>query len=159
MNKGEKLTRTEADPAEFDVAAFGQAFGKSGHSQWLGIRIHRITHDWLELAMDWREDLVMDRDTGVIASGPIVALMDSCAGATVWARSQGPNVTIDLRVDYMRPARPGSTIIARCECYRMARQIGFVRGIGYEADPDDPLCHVAGSFMLIASQATGTPEA
>ena len=37
--------------------------------------------------MDWREDLVGDTATGILASGPIVALMDSCAGASVWARS------------------------------------------------------------------------
>lgn len=157
MNEGKNLSdpaENEPETVHFDVAAFGQAFGKSGHSQWLGIRIHRPTAKWIELAMDWREDLVGDTATGILASGPIVALMDSCAGASVWARSQGPNVTIDLRVDYMRPARPGSTVIARCECYRITRQIGFVRGIGYEEDPEDPLCHVAGSFMLIGE----TPE-
>jgi len=133
---------------DVDISAFGQAFGASGHSAWLGIRIHRITAQYTELAMDWREDLVGDVETGVLASGPIVALMDSCAGASVWMKRNGPNVTIDLRVDYMRPARPRATVIARCECYRTTRQIAFVRGIGYDDDPADPLCHVAGSFMF-----------
>ncbi len=140
----------QPDPAASDadaIAAFGQAFGGAGHAKWLGIRVHARTETWLELAMDWRADLVGDPATGVLSSGPVVSLMDSCAGAVVWLTKNMPAVTIDLRVDYLRPARPGSTIIARCECYRVAREIAFVRGFGYETDPDDPLCQVAGSFM------------
>ena len=148
MNKAEPPGHGIPETVDIDVSAFGQAFGGSGHSAWLGIRIHRITAEQTELAMDWREDLVGDVETGVLASGPIVALMDSCAGASVWMKRNGPNVTIDLRVDYMRPARPRATVIARCECYRTTREIAFVRGIGYDDDPDDPLCHVAGTFMF-----------
>lgn len=149
MSKVEPPAPGIPEMTHIDITAFGQAFGKSGHSAWLGIRIHRITAGCTELAMDWREDLVGDVETGVLASGPIVALMDSCAGAAVWMKRNGPNVTIDLRVDYMRPARPHATVIARCECYRATRQIAFVRGIGYDDDPDDPLCHVAGTFMFL----------
>lgn len=138
------------DPAASDadtIAAFGQAFGDAGHAKWLGIRIHDRTENWLELAMDWRADLVGDPATGVLASGPVVALMDSCAGAVVWLTKGIASVTLDLRVDYLRPARPGASVIARCECYRVAHEIAFVRGFGYETDPDDPLCQIAGSFM------------
>ena len=130
-----------------DTAPFRQAFGGAGHAQWLGIRVHARTDQWLELAMDWREDLVGDPATGVLASGPVAALMDSCAGAVVWLIKGMPSVTIDLRVDYMRPATPGATVIARCECYRVAREIAFVRGFGYDGDPEDPLCQIAASFM------------
>lgn len=140
-----------------NVAAFNTVISRLGHSGWLGHRFHAADEGWLELAMDWREDLVGDPDTGVLASGPIVALMDNAAGTAVWLKRGvlGAQVTIDLRVDYMRPATPRATVIARCECYRLTRQIAFVRGIGYDATPDDPLCHVTGTFMLL-DQPAGT---
>ena len=36
-----------------------------------------------------------------------------------------PIVTIDLRLDYLRPALKGETVIARCECYKLTRQIAL----------------------------------
>jgi len=135
----------------FDPVEFGKLMETMGHSGWLGHRYHAHGPDWIELAMPWREDLVGDVTTGTLASGPIIALMDNAAGTSVWIKRRvfGPQVTIDLRVDYMRPAVTGATVIARCECYKVTSSIGFIRGFAYDATPDDPLCHVAGTFMLL----------
>lgn len=135
----------------FDVAAFDAMMQALGHSGWLGHRFHARGEGWVELAMPWREDLVGDEASGVLASGPVIALMDNAAGTSIWLKRGkfGPQVTIDLRVDYMRPAKPGATVIARCECYKLTRQVAFIRGIGYDESPDDPLAHVAGTFMLL----------
>lgn len=139
----------------FDAEAFNATMSSEGHSGWLGHRLHASGEGWVELAMPWREDLVGDAESGVLASGPVIALMDNAAGMSVWLkRGQfGPQVTLDLRVDYMRGARPGATVIARCECYKLARSVAFVRGIAYDDSPDDPLCHVAGTFMLLDAEA------
>jgi len=56
-------------------------------------------------------------------------------------------VTLDLRVDYLRPAVPERTVIGRGECYRLTRSIAFVRGIAHDGDPNDPVAHVAGTFI------------
>jgi uncharacterized protein (TIGR00369 family) len=135
----------------FDPVSFDKMMKSFGHNGWLGHRYHAHGPDWIELAMDWREDLVGDVTSGALASGPIIALMDNAAGASVWLKRKvfGPQVTIDLRVDYMRPAVTGATVIARCECYKQTSEIGFIRGIAYDATPDDPLCHVVGTFMLL----------
>ena len=61
--------------------------------------------------------------------------------------------TLDLRVDYLRPATPGRTVIGRGECLKVTRSIAFVRGIAYDETPDDPLAHVAGTFMLMDALA------
>ena len=39
-------------------------------------------------------------------------------------------------------------MIARCECYKLTRQIAFIRGVAHGGDPDRPIAHSAGTFML-----------
>ena len=69
-------------------------------------------------------------ETGVLASGAIVSLIDTASGGSVWMKLGHfvPIVTLDLRLDYMRPALKGETVIARCECVKLTRQIAFVTG-------------------------------
>ena len=59
-----------------------------------------------------------------------------------------PIVTLDLRLDYMRPALKGKTVIARCECVKLTRQIAFIRGVAHGGDPERPIAHSAATFML-----------
>jgi uncharacterized protein (TIGR00369 family) len=123
----------------------------AGHGGRLGI-VHRgHGEDWAELALPYKPDLVGDPDSGVLASGPVLALMDMATSVAVWRRV-GKFVfhaTLDLRIDYLRPARPGETVIGRGECYRLTRSVAFVRGQAHDGDPDDPLAHVAGTFMAV----------
>ncbi|RZM26922.1 MAG: PaaI family thioesterase, partial [Sphingomonas sp.] len=73
----------------------------------------------------------------------------------VWVKRGhfAPQATVDLRVDYLRPATPGKTVIGRGECLRLTRSIAFVRGVAYDDDVDDPLAHVAGTFMTMDAPA------
>jgi acyl-coenzyme A thioesterase PaaI-like protein len=56
--------------------------------------------------------------------------------------------TLDLRVDYLRPAQAGRTVIGRGECYGVTRSIAFVRGTAHDGDAGDPVAHVTGTFMF-----------
>lgn len=128
---------------------FGGRFG--GHGGRLGIVYHDHGEDWAELALPYHSDLVGDEASGIIASGPILALMDMATSVAVWLKLDAfkGHATLDLRIDYLRPARPGHTVIGRGECYRITRSIAFVRGQAHDGDPDDPLAHVAGTFMAV----------
>ena len=59
-----------------------------------------------------------------------------------------PIVTLDLRLDYMRPAVKGETVVARCECVKLTRQIAFVRGIAHGGDDIRPIAQSAATFMM-----------
>ena len=126
---------------------FGGRF--SGHGGRLGIDYLAHGADWAELALPYQPALVGDPATGVLASGPILALMDMAASVAVWLKLDAfkAHATLDLRIDYLRPARPGQTVIGRAECYRITRSVAFVRGQAHDGDPADPLAHVAGTFM------------
>lgn len=121
---------------------------RRGHTVALGMAYVGHGGDWCELAFDYDRRLISDLTTGVLASGPIVSLMDTAAGVAVALRRGGAlGVTLDLRVDYLRPARPGRRVFGRCTCYRLTRNIAFVRGQAHDGDPDDPIAYVAGSFF------------
>lgn len=128
---------------------FGGRFG--GHGGRLGIVYHDHGADWAELALPYHPDLIGDEASGIIASGPILALMDMATSVGVWLKLDAfkGHATLDLRIDYLRPARPGHTVIGRGECYRITRSIAFVRGQAHDGDPEDPLAHVAGTFMAV----------
>ncbi|MFT3975630.1 MAG: PaaI family thioesterase [Sphingomonas bacterium] len=129
-------------------AAEGRRFG--GHGGRLGIRLHARTDDWIELALPYAEDMIGDERSGVLASGPIIAMMDMATSLAVWQKlgTFAPHATLDLRIDYLRPARPGQTVIGRAECLRIARSISFTRGIAHDGDIDDPIANVAATFMV-----------
>ena len=120
-----------------------------GHGGALGIGYLAHGADWAELTLPYDERLIGDPASGVLASGPILALMDMATSVGVWLKLDAfkPHATLDLRIDYLRPARPGHTVIGRGECYRLTRSIAFVRGQAHDGDPADPLANVAGTFM------------
>ena len=135
-------------PAEFEALLSG----RSGHAVALGLRYVAHGSNWAELALDYDRRLISDLTTGILASGPIVSLMDSALGAAVFiARGhKASHATLDLRIDYLRPAEPGKAVTGRGECYRLTRRIAFVRGIAHDGDPDDPIAHATATFMLNA---------
>lgn len=121
-----------------------------GHNGTLGTDYRDHGEDWAELALPYADCLVGDPETGVIASGPILALMDMATSIAVWLKRGAflPHATLDLRIDYLRAATPRRAVIGRGECYRLTRSIAFVRGIAHDGDPADPLANVAGTFMV-----------
>ncbi len=137
--------------ARFNPAEASKFFTKHGHSGWLGLRYRDHGENWVELELPWREDLLGEEDRAVLASGPIVSLMDMASGMSIWTTKGDftPIATLDLRVDYQRPAKERAAVIGRVECYRTTKSAAFVRGIAHDGDPDDPVAHVAGVFMTI----------
>lgn len=139
--------------ARFDAREASTWFFRHGHTGWLGLRFADQGDNWVELELPWREDLLGDASRPVLASGPIISLMDMASGMAIWQASGSfrPVATLDLRVDYQRPARDRASVRGRVECYRRTRSAAFVRGIAHDGDLDDPVAHVAGVFMTIGA--------
>ena len=98
----------------------------------------------------YREDLVGDPDTGVIAGGVVTTLLDhTSARAAAAALAEDTSIaTLDLRIDYMRAAKPGLDLFARAKCYKVTRAIAFVRAWAYDETPDDPVAAAQSTFMI-----------
>lgn len=139
----------------FDPVRFAEVL-RHGHGGLIGVGYHAHGigegETWVELALPYAAELVGDPATGIIASGPIATLMDMATSMAVW-RARGffaQQATLDLRIDYLRAATPGRTVIGRGDCHRLTRSVAFVRGEAHDGDPADPLALVSGTFMLMA---------
>lgn len=136
--------------ARFDPERFLEFARRVGHGGALGIFYRDHGPDWAELGLPYDERLIGMPESGILASGPIVSLMDMACGVSIWVRIGHfrPQATMDLRVDYLRPAAPGRTVTGRGECYRLTRSVAFVRGLAHDGDAADPVAHVSGTFMF-----------
>jgi len=122
----------------------------------LGIELTRIEPPKVWGKVAYRRDLVGDPDTGVIAGGVITTLLDQICGVAVVSGMQHPTpvATIDLRIDYMRPAIPGRDVIAEAQCYKRGKSVAFVRAVAYEDGPDNPIAHATAAFMINTARPT-----
>ncbi|HVF37026.1 MAG TPA: PaaI family thioesterase [Sphingomicrobium sp.] len=144
------MSDTSPLTGSFDPQRFFELARNVGHGRALGLEYRQSEEGWIELALPWRDELVGIPDQGILASGAIVSLLDTCGGASVWMALGHfqPIVTIDLRLDYLRPALKGETVVARCQCYKLTRQIAFVRGLAHGGDESRPIAQASGTFML-----------
>jgi uncharacterized protein (TIGR00369 family) len=120
------------------------------HNKALGLRVVSAGRGIASMRLEWREELVGNPETGVLAGGPLTAMLDGCCGMSVatMLRNPMPFATLDLRIDYARPATPGKAVIAEAECYRITRSVAFTRAFAHHGDPKDPIAAAAGTFML-----------
>lgn len=139
------------------VSLLPQLASGAAHTHALGFAYEGLEGDRVRIRAPWREDLVGDPDTGVLAGGLVTALLDHVGGLAVWIALDQfePIATLDLRVDYMRAAEPGRALIAEARCYRLTHSIAFVRAWAFEDSPDDPVAAAQATYVLSARDGRG----
>ncbi len=124
------------------------------HAAAIGMTLVSRSERACVVRVPYAEHLVGDPDTGVIHGGVITALLDNASGMAVRSGPEDEErsmATLDLRIDYMRPAQPHQDLYADAHCYRMTSNVAFVRAIAYHDDRNDPIASSVATFML------GTP--
>jgi uncharacterized protein (TIGR00369 family) len=120
------------------------------HAAALGLTLVAVGDGRGTMRVAWREDLVGDPETAVIASGVVTALIDHTCGLAINAAFDMPQpiATLDLRIDYLRPAAPRAGLVCEAHGYKLTRSVGFVRDQAWDVDPADPVATAQAAFMI-----------
>lgn len=104
----------------------------------------------LVFKLPYSDKIIGDSQTKIIHGGAISTLLDTACGAIVFSHEENtkPTATVDLRIDYMRPAIAGMDVFASAEVYQTTRHIAFVRGIAWDKDQNAPLAMATGTFTF-----------
>ncbi len=126
------------------------------HGQAIGMEMVGIEGRKCIVKVPYGEHLIGDPDTGIIHGGVITATLDNASGWAIRCHEDWHGglsmATLDIRIDYMKPAAPGQDLLVQSECFKITRNVAFVRAFAYQEDIDDPVATSVASFML------GTPN-
>lgn len=123
------------------------------HVQAIGVSVRRIGPGSVECELPPRPEWLADPVRGLLNNGVVATLVDSAAGMAVYAALEAPEriATLDLRMDYLRPASDCSPLRCAAECFRLSRHIAFVRSRVWQDGSDDDLAVSHAAFMRAGS--------
>ncbi|HEY0303150.1 MAG TPA: PaaI family thioesterase [Rhizomicrobium sp.] len=121
------------------------------------------------MRLPYSPHIVGNPDTGVVHGGVITGLLDHACGMAVGSALavESPAgdgmrgiATLDLRIDYLKAAKPGQDIFVVGECVKITRQIVFARGRAFQESEDDVIASATGTFIITELRSgAGEPRA
>jgi uncharacterized protein (TIGR00369 family) len=95
---------------------------ESAYHQFLDIRLEQVTEEFIVVRLPQNNIFVSGQEPGYIHGGIIATLIDIAGYFSVFRKLNIPTPTIDLRVDYLRPARSGD-LLARASVIKLGRMV------------------------------------
>ena len=123
-------------------------FNQLPFNRFMGISLIELGDGRAEMSVNYNPNFVGDRHSKVIHGGVVTTLLDAACGAAVMSAGvpKVPTATIDLRIDYLRSARPGRTIFAKAHCFRITASVAFVRAEANDGSSDVNVALANGAF-------------
>jgi uncharacterized protein (TIGR00369 family) len=130
------------------------------HNHALGIVIEAMSDRTARFRLPYSERLIGNPETRVLHGGAITALLDACSGAAVFAAlpQLQPIATLDLRIDYLRPAEPDRDVWAEATCHHMSKNVAFVRATAFHEGSEPAIATAAGTFMIATKLGSVAPR-
>src|SRR5215471_5892216 len=127
---------------------------RSDYGHISGLQLDRFAPAEAWSSLPYRPVFVGDTQTGVLHGGVVTAMLDESCGLAVQLALDGRRAiaTLDLRIDYQKPATPGLDIKAHSVCFRVTRSIAFVRSTAYQESEDHPVVTATACFMIGANR-------
>jgi uncharacterized protein (TIGR00369 family) len=126
-------------------------------NQYVGMHLTSISEGRAELRVPYRPELVGDPYRPALHGGVLSALIDAAGGAACFSRVQvGDKIsTIDLRVDYLRPAEL-KEVVADAEVLRVGNRVASVDVRVYH--PDSPDRIIASGKAVYSIRRSDAPQ-
>ena len=141
-------------PLPFETLLHAVGRRRSAYGYISGLALDRAAPGEVWSSLPYRPVFVGDTETGVLHGGVVTAMLDESCGMAVQLALDGTRAiaTLDLRIDYQKPATPGLDIRAHSVCYRVTRSIAFVRATAYQETEDEPVATATACFMVGANR-------
>jgi uncharacterized protein (TIGR00369 family) len=141
-----------SEPADFWRQAMAKGMGNTAFLVALGGELLDFEKGRGRMRLPWSEKLVGNPDTGVVHGGVITAMLDQACGMAIGSALDAPKgmATLDLRIDYMKPATPRTDVLIESECLKVTREIAFARARAFHVSLEDPIAIATGTFMLMS---------
>jgi uncharacterized protein (TIGR00369 family) len=148
------MSKSPTNTLTFDALAEAIKGRRSVYGHISGLMLDRAAPGEAWSRLPYRPVFVGDTETGVLHGGVVTAMLDESCGMAVQLALDGARAiaTLDLRIDYQKPATPGLDIKAHSVCYRVTRSIAFVRSTAYQDSEDDPVATATACFMIGANR-------
>ncbi len=119
--------KTAEAPKLLDVAAIQAIFDRSSMISFLGMRAEAVNHESMTFSarMPCRPEVERGRNTGQFHGGAIAAFIDTVGDFAVGMMVGGGVPTMNMRVDYLRPAI-NTDLIGVATVRRMGRAMAVV---------------------------------
>jgi uncharacterized protein (TIGR00369 family) len=135
--------------------------------KFLGITLRDVRPGWVQLYLPYRQELEGDPRSNRMHGGIIACLLDSAGGAAAVTTLSGPEdmlSSIDIRVDYLEPAKPDH-VVAEGEIVRSGSAIIVTRMKAYHETSGEVIAEGKAVYRvkrlgdsLITERAKGDPE-
>jgi uncharacterized protein (TIGR00369 family) len=114
-----------------------------------GMKVTELGKGTVSLFLPARDTWTGDSTLQMIHTGCLSVLADTACGLAVGAAMEAPEpiATLDLRMDYLRPAMAMRDLVCKAVCHRLSRSIGFVRGEIFQDGQAEPVATVNATFM------------
>ncbi len=119
--------------------------------KFLGVELLEIRHGYAKVKVPFREEVIGDFMRRRWHGGIIATIMDSVggiAGGTYATSPKNKMATIDIRIDYLKPAE-ASAIIVEGEIVRLGKTILVTRMKAYQENSDELISEGKGVYNFI----------
>lgn len=116
----------------------------------LGLRVCGLAEGAATIELPYRDELIGNPLLPSLHGGAIAMLLDATGGAAVWTRVSRDDLisTIDLRVDFLRPARP-EPLVARGRVVRLGNRVGVVElRASHAGEEERPIAAGTGVYSI-----------
>jgi len=117
----------------------------------MDLKVERADKDGVQLRMPFNPDFCLDEEGTLLHGGVLTALLDSAFGLANFLAIDDVQTmaTLDLRVDYLRPAKSRADVMVFADCYRQTRHIAFGSGkIWFDSGDKEEVARGAATFAL-----------
>jgi uncharacterized protein (TIGR00369 family) len=148
------MTQTTALPFDKLTASVAERRRSSVYGHISGQQLDRAAPGEAWTSLPFRPVFIGDTERGVLHGGVVTAMLDESCGMAVDLALDGTRAiaTLDLRIDYQKPAIAGLDVKAHSVCVRVARSIAFVHSTAYQMSEDDPVATATARFMIGANR-------